>query len=431
MSGTVVGLIGFAVFFAMLAVNIPVGLTLALVGFGGLVYVLGLEPAISKLALVPFSVASNYELSCLPFFVLMANVIFETGLGSTLYDLAAKWMGNLRGGLAIATVGACAGFAAISGTSVAGHATMGPVAMPEMLRHGYARTLATGCIVAGGTLGILIPPSGVLIMYGVLTGTSIGELFTAGLLPGIVVALFYMVTIYIVCTIKPALGPRGPKYSLRDKVVALRYCGEVIALVVIVLGGLMIGWFTPTEAGSIGAFGAIVIALIRRRLDWQKFKRAICEAIKITGMIYLVMIGANIFMPFLAVTGIPASLSQFVSGLDLPPVVIMLVIMIVYVILGMFMDTMAMVLITIPIFFPLTAELGFSPIWFGIVVVRVMEVGMITPPVGLGIWVVSGITKTPIETVTRGVVPFIVADVFNFLLLLFVPGVVLLLPGVL
>lgn len=431
MSPIIIGIIGFCIFFILLILGLPVAFTLALTGFGGLVYMLGWGPAMSKIALVPFSVAGNYELGSLAFFVLMGSVVAESRLGGSLYDLAAKWLGFLRGGLAIATVGACAGFSAISSNSIAGHATMGPVALPEMEKHGYARSLATGCIAAGGTIGILIPPSGILILYGVLTETSIGKLFIGGVLPGILVAVFYMIAIYILCLFKPELGPKGPKVSIKEKIFEFKHTVDVLVLVALVLGGLMIGWFTPTEAGAVGAFGAIAIAGVRGRLGWKTLRKALLDTMKIVGMVYFIMIGANLFMPFLTLTTIPVTLAEWVSGLPLSPTMIMLVVILVYVVMGMFMDTMAMILITIPVFFPLALSLGYDPIWFGILVVRVMEIGMITPPVGMAIWVLAGITNTPVPTVTKGILPFIAADVVNVVVLLFVPSVVLFLPGIL
>jgi tripartite ATP-independent transporter DctM subunit len=401
------------------------------VGFIGLVDLLAWGPALNIISIAPFNIASSYDFICLPFFMLMANIVLQSGLGKELYDVAAKWLGFLPGGLAIATVGACGGFAAMSGSSVAGHATMSPVALPEMKRFGYSPSLSTGCIAAGGTVGILIPPSGILILYGVLTETSIGKLFLAGIIPGVLEVLFYIITIYILCVINPALGPRGPRYSLKEKVIVLKGSGEMIVLVALVLGGLIIGWFTPTEAGAVGAFGAILTSSLRRRLNWQKFYQAVLDTVKITGMIYIIVISAYIFMPFLALTTLPAALSEFVSSLPLPPKAIMFIVILLYIILGMFMDTMAMILITIPIFFPLALELGFGPLWFGIIVVRVMEIGMITPPMGLGIWVISGITNTPLDTISKGIIPFLIADILHVVTLLFIPSVVMFLPNIL
>jgi C4-dicarboxylate transporter DctM subunit len=330
----------------------------------------------------------------------------------------------------MATVAGCAGFAAVSASSIATATTFGLQALPEMKRYNYDPALATGCIAAGGTMGILIPPSGMLIIYGIFTGTSIGRLFSGGMIPGILEAIFYMITIYILCLWKPSLGPRGPSYSFREKIAAFGSCGEIVGLVVLVLGGLIIGWFTPTEAGAVGAFGAIVLSLIRGRLTWSKFKHALAETIKTTGMVYVILIGAFILNYFLAVTTIPFWLADTISALPLPPLAIMAAMIMVYLFLGCIMDAAAMILLTIPVFFPLAMSLGFDPIWFGIIIVRVVEIGMITPPIGVNVYVIAGVAPdVPMQTIFKGIVPFLIADVFHVLLLLFVPAVVLFLPG--
>ena len=308
---------------------------------------------------------------------------------------------------------------------------MGLVALPEMRRLKYDPALATGCIAAGGSIGVLIPPSGVMILYGILTETSIGRLFIGGIIPGVLEAVFYMVTIYILCIWKPHLGPRAPSSSLREKIIAFGSCGEIIGLIVLVLTGLFVGWFTPTEAGAVGAFGAIVFSLLRKRLTWQKLGNAFFETIKTTGMIYVVLIGAMIFNYFLAVTNIPYIIADYVSALPLPPLGIMVIVMLVYLGLGCILDAAAMTVLTIPIFFPLSVSLGFSPIWFGILVVRAMEIAMITPPIGMNVFVISGVAKDiPIQTIFKGIFPFLIADIFHVALLLFVPALTLYLPSI-
>jgi C4-dicarboxylate transporter DctM subunit len=429
MDPVIVGGIGLALFFVVVAAGLPIGIALIAVGFAGLVYLLSWGPAMAVFAYQPFTVISYYDLSVLPLFLLMAYVIHQAGFGRDLYDLAAKWVGRLPGGLAMATVGACAMFAAMCASTLATTVTFAAVSLPEMKRFNYKPSLAVGCICAGGTIGTLIPPGEVLIIYGIITQTSIIKLFMAGMIPGILEAVFYMITISILCRRNPALGPRGPSYSFREKVLAFGNCGETILLVALVLGGLMMGWFTPTEAGAIGAFGAILVSLIRRRLNWQKFKLALFETMRTTGLLYLIIIGAYVFMPFIALSTLPAALAEFVATLSVPPITIILAMALVYIILGMFMESLAMILITIPIFFPLVLSLGYSPIWFGIIVTRMVEIGLITPPLGINAYTMSTISGVPIPTVFKGVIPFIISDICEVALLLLVPAVVMFLPN--
>jgi len=430
-SPVVVGLIGFVALFSLLAFGLPIGVGMAIVGFGGLWYLISQGAAIAKFGLMPFDTVCNWDLGVLPLFLLMAHVIFASGISKDLYNVAAKWLGHQRGGVAMATVGGCAGFAAVSASSLATAVTMGLVALPEMKKYKYDPALSTGCVAAGGTIGQLIPPSAGLITYGIITETSIGRLFAGGIVPGILEAIFYMVTIYILCRWKPSLGPRGPSFSFREKVASFASCGEIIGLIILVLGGLIVGWFTPTEAGAVGAFGAIFFSLLRRRLNWEKFKHALIETMKTTGMLYGILIGAFIFKYFLAVTTIPFVLADFVGGLPLPPLVIMVLVMLVYVFLGCVMDALTMILLTIPVFFPLVLSLGFDAIWFGIIIVRMVEIGLITPPIGMNVYAISGIAPdVPVTTIFKGVIPFLIADFFHVALLLFVPAVVLFLPGI-
>ncbi len=430
-SPVVVGLIGFVALFSLLAFGLPIGVGMAIVGFGGLWYLISQGAAIAKFGLMPFDTVCNWDLGVLPLFLLMAHVIFASGISKDLYNVAAKWLGHQRGGVAMATVGGCAGFAAVSASSLATAVTMGLVALPEMKKYKYDPALSTGCVAAGGTIGQLIPPSAGLITYGIITETSIGRLFAGGIVPGILEAIFYMVTIYILCRWKPSLGPRGPSFSFREKVASFASCGEIIGLIILVLGGLIVGWFTPTEAGAVGAFGAIFFSLLRRRLNWEKFKHALTETMKTTGMLYGILIGAFIFKYFLAVTTIPFVLADFVGGLPLPPLVIMVLVMLVYIFLGCVMDALTMILLTIPVFFPLVLSLGFDAIWFGIIIVRMVEIGLITPPIGMNVYAISGIAPdVPVTTIFKGVIPFLIADMFHVALLLFVPAVVLFLPGI-
>jgi C4-dicarboxylate transporter DctM subunit len=426
----VVGVVGVAVVLALAAVGMPVAFAMALVGFAGFSYLIGMPGAFAKLSVVPFMTASSYDYTVIPLFMLMAFVLYEAGLSRNLYNVTSKWLGALPGGIAIATVGACAIFAAVSASSMATAATMGLVAIPEMKRLKYDPKLATGSVAAGGSMGILIPPSGILILYGILTEQSIGKLFMAGVIPGVLEAIFYMVVIYGMCKLRPNLGPRGPKTSFPEKITSLKGSAEIVVLICFSLGGLFMGWFTPSEAGAVAAFGAIVLATLRRRLTWTKFWNACVETIRTTGMIYAMLIGAFLFNFLMAASDIPVKLADYVGALPVPPLVIMLVIMVTYIVLGCFLDGLAMIILTMPIFFPLVLALGFNPIWFGIIVVRVMEIALITPPVGLNVYVICGVAKdVPMSTIFKGIVPFLFADICHVALLLAVPQIALFLPG--
>jgi C4-dicarboxylate transporter DctM subunit len=432
MSVVTVGIIGLIILFTLLALGMPIGVAMGTVGILGMWYVVSGSAAYAKLAIPPFQTVASYELAVVPLFLLMAHIVFNTGMGEDLYRLAAKWLGHLPGGVAIASVAGCAGFAAVSASSMATAATMGLVALPEMKKLKYDPALATGCVAAGGSIGILIPPSTLLIIYGIITETSIGKLFIAGIIPGILEALFYIATIFILCTWKPRLGPRSECYKFREKVAVFMCCGEIIVLIVLVLVGLTAGWFTPTEAGAVGALGSILLAMVRRRLSWEKFKVSFFETMKTTGMIYGIIIGAFILNFFLAVTRIPFIASEFVAGLPLPSLGILGIIMLLYLFLGCILDGAAMMLLTIPILFPLTVRLGFDPIWFGILICRAIEIAMITPPIGINVYVIAGVAPdVPMQTIFRGILPFLIADIFHVILIIFVPSVALFLPNLL
>ncbi len=431
MSPVLVGLIAFAILFTLIAFKLPIGVAMALVGFFGIWYLISSQAAFVKLAIVPFQTVASYELAVMPLFLVMAHIVFSTGMGSDLFNLSYKWLGNKPGGVGMAAVAGCAGFAAVSASSIATAATMGLVSIPEMKRFKYEPALATGCIAAGGTIGILIPPSTVFIIYGILTETSIGKLFVAGIVPGLLQAILFIVTIYLLCTWRPSLGPRGERFGLKEKILAFRYSGEIIGLIALVLAGLIIGWFTPTEAGAVGAFGAIIFSLIRRRLTWRKLGDAFLETVKTAGMIYLILTGALILNYFLAVTTIPYVLSEYISGLPLPPLAVMAAIMLLYLVLGCFLDTAAMTVLTVPIFFPIAMGLGFDPLWFGVLIVIAMEMGLITPPIGMNVFVIAGIAPdVPMQTIFKGIIPFLIADIFLVAILILFPAVVMFLPDI-
>ena len=389
----------------------------------------GLNEALGVLGTVPYSSVAFYSLSALPLFIFMGVIVSNTGLGEVLYATAYKLMGALRGGLAMATVMASAGFAAISGSSSATAITLGKVALPEMKKYKYDDSLAAGCTAAGGTMGILIPPSIGFILYGILTEVSIGKLFMAGIIPGILQAVFYIGTIWISCRIKPSLGPAGPKLSLREKTSSLFLTWPIILLFLIVIGGIYMGIFTPTEAAAVGAFGAIVITLITRRLTVRNFINAAMETGRNTAMIILLVVGAFVFSHFIAVSMLPFMLGDLVTGLAVSKYIILALIICLYIIFGMFLDIFSAIILTIPIFFPIITGLGFDTIWYGVIMVRVMEMGLITPPVGMNVFILAGVTNTPLNKIFRGVMPFLVADVFHIMLLLAIPELSLFIPN--
>ncbi|MGB9919706.1 MAG: TRAP transporter large permease [Moorellales bacterium] len=426
-----IGIVGLCAFLVLLLLGMPIGAAMASVGFIGLLCLTSPGAALTKLAGVAFDTVSSYDLAVMPLFVFMANLIFCTGMGKDLFGLAYKWLGRLPGGVALASIAGCAGFAAVSSSSIATAATMGSVALPEMKRLKYDPALATGVIASAGTMGVLIPPSNVLIIYGILTGTSIGKLFLAGVIPGILEALFYMAVVFLLCRLNPRLGPPGVGFTIKEKLLAFKNCGEIAVLMLLLMGGLLLGWFTPTEAGAVGAVAAVLISVARKRLTWPALKEACLTTMRTTGMVYGVIIGAFFFNYFLALTRIPFVLTDFVGGLPISPLGIAAMMMLIYFGLGCILDTAAMTVLTIPIFFPIIASLGLNPIWFGILVVRAAEVGMITPPMGMNVFIISGVARdVPMQTIFKGILPFLLADFVHVALILLVPSLTLFLPAI-
>lgn len=423
------GIIGIIILIVLLFSGMHIGVGMGLIGFLGFAYLSGFNSALGVIKTVPYSTFSQFDLSVIPLFILMGAFAFNAGLSEDLYRTVYKWLGHLRGGLAMATVGACACFAAICGSSLATAATLGSVALPEMKKYNYDPALATGSIAAGGTIGILIPPSVILVIYGIITELSIGKLFLAGFIPGILEAIFYMITISILTKINPSLGPRGPKTTVSEKFIALSKTWEVFFLFLLVIGGIYLGIFTPNEAAGVGAFGALVFGLLRKKLKWKNFKDSFIETGKTTGMIFLIIFGAMLLGYFLSVAKLPAELARFVSGLPVNRYVILIMILIVFLLLGCIMDSMAIVLLTVPIFYPLILKLGFDPIWFGILVTRMTEIGLITPPVGLNVYIIKGISDVPMGTIFKGITPFLIADLCEVALLIAIPELSLFLPS--
>ncbi len=430
MSVTVVGLIGLAALFGLLAIRTPVAIAMMLVGVVGIGVLNGWKASMSTLVDESFVIASNYELIVIPLFVLMGNLATISGMSRDLYRAAYAWFGHWRGGLASATIASCAGFAALSGSSVASAVTMGRVALPEMRRYNYDNRLATGCIAAGGTLGILIPPSTGFIIYAILTEESIGRLFLAGVLPGLLLTALFMVSIYIQTRINPELGPAGPRTGLGDRFRSLRDAGSMMFIVLVTIGGIYGGVFTPTEAAGVGAILAFLLALVRRRIDRQSMSRVLLQTMRTTGLVFLILIGAHIFNPFLALTNIPGDLAELLVELDLPRYGIMLILMASYIVLGTFLEGFAMLVLTLPIVHPLILALGYDPIWFGVMMVIVLEMGLISPPVGVNVFVVKGIAEdVPMSQIFIGIIPFWIAMAVCLMILLIFPDIALFLPS--
>lgn len=430
MTPTVAGLIGVLTLIIILFSRMPVGFGMAVCGLAGVTYMISFDTALHVLAKNFFAMFGSYDMTVVPLFILMGQVSFHAGISRRLFDTAHKILDYLPGGLAVATIGACSMFAAICGSTNASVATMATVALPEMKRYGYNPTISAGSVVAGGSLGILIPPSVIFIIYGIATEQSIGKLFAAGILPGILLSILFCLAIVVWTYFRPGLAPRGKKTTFKEKVRAITGVIETLLLFLLVMGGLFFGVFTPTEAGAIGAGGAVLLGFLRRRLTWKGFGLALSESTRISCMILVIVAGAITFGHFLAFTRLPFVAANWVVGLPFPKQGIMAVIILAYLIGGCFMDALAMVLLTIPILFPLVTAMGFDPIWFGVIIVLVAEMGAMTPPVGINVYVLSGIAKEiPLEVIFRGALPFVLCVLICISLLIIFPEIALFLPN--
>jgi tripartite ATP-independent transporter DctM subunit len=426
------GVIGILILLIlMMVIQMPVGFSMALVGFFGIWYITGLSSALSTIGTETWSQFSSYGLTVIPPFILMGTICFHSGVNQNLYDTAYKWFGRLRGGLAMATVMACAGFAAICGSNAATAATMTTVALPEMKKYNYDKALCSGSIACGATLGVVIPPSVVLLVYGIQTGQSIGKLFWGSTLPGILLAILFCITIYFLCAKNPEWGPGGPKVSLLEKIKALPGALEMFVLFGLVMGGLYSGAYTPTEAGAAGAFFAFITGgLIRRKLSWRGLGLAIADALKVSCMVIVIVWGAVIFGRFLTISRLPFMAVDFVASQEIPGYVVIICILVIYGIAGCIMDALGFLLISIPIFFPMAIKLGYDPIWFGCILTVVTTMGAITPPVGICAYVVAGMSKDiPLSTVFQGVLWFIPAYWASMAIMIISPEIVLFLPS--
>lgn len=424
-----VGLLGLAGLFLLIFLRVPIGIALAIAGLGGYWALSGLQPTLALMGSVPFETAYNYDLSIIALFVLMGNFAMVSGMSRDLYDMARSLVGHWPGGLASATIVGCAGFAAVSGSSLASAVTMGRVALPEMKRYNYDDKLATGCVAAGGTLGILIPPSTGFIIYALLTEESIGQLFLAGVFPGLLLTGLFMVTIMIMTYFNPEIGPRASRMGYLDRLKTVFRSMSLIFIVAIVLGGIYLGWFTPVEAASVGSVLTFLLTVVRGKLTWESLSFCVLETVKTFAFVYLIVVGAFLFNPFLAVTQIPHELAGIVTGLDMAPLAILLMIVVTYIILGTFLEGIAMLVLTIPIVFPLIKTLGYDPIWFGALLVVVLEMSLISPPLGLNVFVVKGISDgVPMGEIFKGIVPFWLAMLVCAGLLIAFPEIATYLP---
>jgi tripartite ATP-independent transporter DctM subunit len=413
----------------LILVRTPIAVAMAVSGLLGTVVISGWSTALATLRQGPFERATSYTLVVIPLFVLMGFLSSHAGLSRSLFQAASVWVGHLRGGLAMATVIGCAGFGAICGSSLATAATICTVALPEMRRYHYADTLSTGSIAAGGTLGIMIPPSIIFVLYGIMTEQSIGKLLLAGVVPGIVETALFCAAIAVVTAINPALGPPGPRFTLRERLRALRDVWEVVVLFAVVVGGLYTGLATPVESAAFGVVGALTFGLAKRTLTWAGLLEALDQTVRTTALIFLIIIGADLFGYFMALSQLPLALAAWLTHLQVGPVTVLWIIIAVYLVLGCLMDELAMILLTVPIFFPVITTLGFDPIWFGVMIVGVVQFGLIAPPVALNVFVIAGMARTvPIAQIFRGIMPFLAAMLVLLILLTVWPGMALLLP---
>lgn len=434
MSPSTVGIIGILVMLAIFMTRMPVAYVMTLVGLVGFGYLISFDAGLNLLPRVFFDSFSAYELTTIPLFVLMGQLAFNSGISRRLYNTAYTFLGNTRGGLAMATVATCTAFGAVCGSSPATAATMATVGMPEMKRFNYSNELSAGSVASGGGLGMIMPPSVVLIIYGILTEQSIGALFVSGIFPALLMTLLFIISVYITCRIHPEKGPKGEKFSTLQKIKSLAGLADTVIIFVLVMAGLFGGFFTPTESAAVGVLAVLVVSIVRRQLTWQAFVKSLYETLQTSCMILFLIAGAVVFGKFLAVTRIPFELAAWVGGFDLPPFLIIGIIILIYFFGGCFMDSLGLIMLTIPIFYPIIINLGFDPIWFGVIIVLVTEMGVITPPVGINVYVVYGVAQNVVEDITlesifKGIVPFLVAVVVGIIILMIFPQIVLFLPN--
>ncbi len=432
MSPEMIGLLGILLFLFLIAIKVPIAFSMLITGFLGFGLLVDFNAAFTMLPQEIYNNFSSYSLSVIPMFVWMGFIAYYSGIGAGLYRFAYVMVGHRKGGLAMATQAACAIFGAICGSNTATAATMGAIALPEMRKYGYDDSLSSASVAAGGALGVIIPPSVIFIVYGIATQESVGKLFIAGIVPGILLTLLYMLAIFFVVLRKPALGPAGPRFGAKDKISSLGGgLFEVLLVFAVSLGGLFLGWFTPTEAGAIGTASVLLITLLRGHLSLDKLRKSLHDTVKTSSMIMLMVAGAMVFGRFIAISRIPQLLAQWAAELPLPAFAIMGIIFLIYLVLGCFIDALALILLTIPIFYPVAVTtLGYDPIWFGVIVVLVVAMGVITPPVGMNVFIVKGVAgDIPTEKIFKGVWPFVIALLVCVAILIAFPEIVTFLPG--
>jgi len=422
--------VGTILLFLLLFLGMPIAFALMFVGFMGISYLASPEAALPVLARTFYGVSAHYPYTVIPLFIVMGGFAGSSGLTQQLYQTFDKWVRRLPGGLAVATIAACAGFAAVSGSSVATAATMGTVALPEMRRFRYSPRLATGSIAAGGTLGFLIPPSIGFVVYGMLTEQSVGKLLVAGFLPGVLLASAYIAIVIIKVRFAPELAPVNPEgVSWRERIIALKGIWETLLIFLLVMGGIYLGFFTPTEAGAIGASTLFLTAVIKGRLTVEGLLSSLMEAVRISVMVLTLVAGANVFSYFLALSTIPARVASWAGGLEVSPYLILTIVVGIYLFLGCFLDAISMMVLTMPVIYPVILSLGFDPIWFGVIAVLMMEAGLITPPMGLNVFTVAGVARDiPLEDIFRGVAPFLISIFVVVAILALFPQIALFLP---
>ena len=430
MSTDAVAITGFVVLFALMLLRVPIGMAMGLVGVSGFAYLSGGGPALKIVGHTTMRTVTDFNFAVIPLFLLMGSLATTSGMSRELFRAANGFVGHLRGGLGIATIAACGGFAAICGSSVATAATFSRVAYPEMRRYGYPQSFATGVIAAGGTLGIMIPPSTVFAVYGLITEQDVGKLFVAGIIPGILAVLMYMATISIIGALRPGFLPAGPRSSWTERLAGVRDVWATVLLFAFVIGGIYGGMFTATEAAGMGAGGAFIVGIVRGRLSRADILRSLLEATRTTAAVFTVLIGALLFGYFLTITQTPQKVSEFLGALGLGAYGILGLIMLMYLVLGCLMDALAMIILTIPIVFPVIKALGFDPIWFGVIIVMTVELGLIHPPVGMNIFVIKSVVEdVKISTIFYGVFPFIITDLIRLAILIAFPILALWLPS--
>jgi len=428
MSSITIGLLGVAAMSVLLLCGMRIAYATALSGLVGLVLLRGSDAAAGLAGLMPYAETARYTLIVLPLFVLMGFLAYYAGITADVYRTARQWLGHLPGGLAIATIVGCAGFAAACGASTASAAVMGRVALPELKKYGYDDKVAVGCVAAGGTMAIMIPPSVMMVIYGFIAEQSIGALLLAGIFPGLLQATTYSIMLYARFKVNPALGPAITGITWKDRFVSLKGTWGILTLITIVMGSMYLGWATPTEAAGVGAFGALMMAFVRR-MKWAELRASLLETARTTAMIFAIIVGVLIFVRFLAFSGLPEALAQWVVNLPVNRYVVLLGIIVLYLVLGMFLDGIGMLLLTVPVLLPAVTALGFNPIFFGVLVVRMIEIGLITPPVGLNVYILKGVaTDISMGDIFKGALWFVAVDITNVAILVAFPQIILLIP---